>query len=83
MARIKTRDLKIAKNLSKKEIIEICGGAVPQYMQTNATHPELKKQLLSGYDTVNISLGYSQFLSDFLQSDKDREPEDEMGHGTG
>lgn len=44
------------------------------------THPEIKDNLLPGYDFVNIIDGTGKFVGDYL--DADEIPEDEVGHGT-
>ena len=80
MARIEIKDLKISKRLTRKEISKVFGGSTSQYPQINPSHPELKNQLLNGFDTVTLE--GSQLISNFYQSDPDRDPEDEMGHGT-
>lgn len=43
-------------------------------------HPEYERNLLSGYDFVNIIDGAGKFVGDFL--DYDDYPEDEVGHGS-
>jgi thermitase len=44
------------------------------------THPEIKDNILPGYDFVNIIDGAGKFVGDYL--DADEIPEDEVGHGT-
>jgi thermitase len=44
------------------------------------THPEIKDNILPGYDFVNIIDGTGKFVGDYL--DADEIPEDEVGHGT-
>ena len=80
MARIEIKDLKISKRLTRKEIAKVSGGSTSPYLQINQTHPELKNRLFDGYDTVTLE--DSQLMSNFYQSGPDRDPEDEMGHGT-
>jgi thermitase len=43
-------------------------------------HPELKDQLTSGFDFVNILDGAEEFIGDYLEADA--VPADEVGHGT-
>ncbi len=43
-------------------------------------HPELKNQMLNGFDFVNIIGGAEEFIGDYL--DADRIADDEVGHGT-
>ena len=80
MARIEIKDLKRSKHLTRKEIAKVFGGSTSYYLQINPSHPELKNQLLKGYDTVTLE--GSQLISNLYQSDPDRDPENEMGHGT-
>ena len=80
MARIKIKDLPAMRDLSKKEINRFLGGTIAGCQGAGELHPELKKRLLPGYDSVNITGISSQFMYNLLGPD--REPEDETGHGS-